>query len=258
MLRFLWLLLLLPFLPRPRSRRMAPWRGTAFAHRGLHGNGVPENTLTAFRRAAEAGFGSELDVRLSRDGVPVVFHDETLLRMAGREALLSELTLEALKALPLPGGERIPTLEEVLKAIAGRVPLLIELKHGRDDRALCRETAALLSGYPGDVLLESFHPPLLWRMGRLAPERPRGLLLARPLCRCLERLGPGGAALEEGLLPWLIGRADFISAAVPPQRPPRPGRRVRALWTVRDEAVFEECLRRGDLPIFEGFVPERR
>ena len=60
------------------------------------------------------------------------------------------------------------------------------------------------------------------------------------------------------LLPWLIGRADFISAAVPPQRHPRPGRRVRALWTVRDEETCAECLDRGDMPIFEGFMPERR
>ena len=250
----LLLLLLLPFLPRPRAPRMEAWRGTAFAHRGLHGGGIPENTLSAFRRAAEAGLGIELDVRLSRDGCPMVFHDDTLKRMAGRGEAPEALTRAELQALKLPGGERIPTLEEALDA-AGRAPLLIELKHGPKDAALCRAVAERLAARGGRVLLESFRPAILRRMRRLAPGCPRGLLLPRQVCGVLARLGPAGAALQEGLVPWLLCRPDFIAAAMPPGRVPRPGRRVRALWTIRNEADCAECLVRGHLPIFEGFTP---
>src|SRR5690606_2438536 len=99
------------------------------AHRGLHGPGVPENTLPAFRAAIAAGYGIELDVQPARDGTPLVFHDSGLRRMAGIDAPVSSLSVAEAAAYPLLGTTHgIPTLEEVLALVAGRVPVLIEVK----------------------------------------------------------------------------------------------------------------------------------
>ena len=121
----LWLLL--------HGRRNGPgWErldGFRYAHRGLHGPGVPENSLAAFRRAAEAGYGAELDVRLTKDGRLAVIHDATLDRVCGVSGRAAELTAAALSALRLEGTEeRIPFLEEVAPLFAGRAPLIVELK----------------------------------------------------------------------------------------------------------------------------------
>jgi len=154
----LWL-----FLIAPRARRAAvkPFlRG--YAHRGLWGQGVPENSLTAFRLAAEQGFAIELDVQLSSDGEVMVFHDYTLTRMCKTEQKLADLSAADLGALKLDGtDEGIPTLREVLTVVAGRVPLLIELKGENGNVSLCPRVAAALEGYEGEWCVESFNPLLL-------------------------------------------------------------------------------------------------
>ena len=140
---------------RPRGRKPADERLLRpYAHRGLHGDGVPENSLEAFRLACEAGYGIELDVQTARDGTVVVFHDYNLSRMTGKDALLSELDLSELKSLRLYGTqESIPTLREVLDLVDGRVPILVELKGESLDTSLCAPVAEML-------------PP------RTAPQRP--------------------------------------------------------------------------------------
>ena len=101
-----------------------------FAHRGLHGDGIPENSLAAFRRACEAGYGIELDVHLTADEKLVVFHDDTLTRMCGTDGTPEEKTLAELQELSLAGtDERIPSFDEVLALVSGRVPLIVELKY---------------------------------------------------------------------------------------------------------------------------------
>ena len=100
-----------------------------YAHRGLHDDSAPENSLQAFENACRAGYGIELDVQLSRDGVVMVFHDYSLLRMTGCDKKLSELDATELTALSLKNtAETIPTFEQVLSLVDGRVPLLVELK----------------------------------------------------------------------------------------------------------------------------------
>lgn len=106
-----------------------PFVSTKYAHRGLHDKELPENSLAAFGAAVDRGFGIELDVRLTKDGVLVVFHDDTLTRMCGVDKRVSELTLDEIKELKLAGSEYgVPTLEEFLDCVGGKVPLLIELK----------------------------------------------------------------------------------------------------------------------------------
>lgn len=103
------------------------------AHRGLHaaGKGVPENSLPAFRAAAEAGYAIELDVHRASDGTLVVFHDHDLRRMTGARGTVERMDFRSLRRLRLGGTAcTIPLLREVLECVGGRVPLLIELKNG--------------------------------------------------------------------------------------------------------------------------------
>ena len=153
------------------------------AHRALHdvARGRPENSRAAIRAAIDAGYGIEIDLQLSRDGVPMVFHDETLERLTPREGWLCDLTAAELAEIPLKGGdETIPTLAEVLDLVAGRAPLLIELKDqtlrmAESDGRLEQATARALASYDGPVALMSFNPHMIARMATLAPGLPRGL-----------------------------------------------------------------------------------
>ena len=121
-----------------------------YAHRGLHGDGIPENSLAAFARACEEGYGIELDVHLARDGRVVVFHDDTLVRMTGRDGKISDYTADELANITLADTtEKIPTFSEVLALVNGRVPLLVELKGESTDVSLCEKVAALLRDYQG-------------------------------------------------------------------------------------------------------------
>ena len=129
-------LILFILAPSRRRRRMAAWKGVSFAHRGLHGEGAAENTMTAFERACAAGVGIELDVQLTKDGELVVFHDDDLKRMTGDPRRVDEVDLAELQALDLPYGEHIPRFEGVLARIDGRVPLLVELKNGKRNAEL--------------------------------------------------------------------------------------------------------------------------
>ena len=118
-----------------------------YAHRGLHGRGVPENSPEAFELACRAGYGIELDVQLSADGEVMVFHDYTLIRMTGKEGKLCERTAAELGAICLGESDQtIPTFAQVLALVNGRVPLLVELKGESTDSSLCPKVAELLAG----------------------------------------------------------------------------------------------------------------
>ena len=124
----LYLFLIAPASKRPDDRAL---RGWLYAHRGLHdGNrDVPENSLEAFRRAAEAGYGVELDVQLTRDGMLVVHHDASLKRVCGVDKAIGSLSYDELCKIPLPDGSRVPLFSEVLALVDGRVPMIVEVKH---------------------------------------------------------------------------------------------------------------------------------
>lgn len=158
---------------------MKPFTTRYFAHRGLHDAkaGVPENSMTAFRRAAETGYGIEMDVRLTADGQAVLFHDDTLERLLGCTGRIEDYTYEQLSFFPILGSEeRIPLLKDVLDMVQGRVPLLIEIKMDRLDLSVCEETARLLDSYEGDYCVESFHPYVLYWFRLNCPLVARGQL----------------------------------------------------------------------------------
>ena len=133
-----------------------------YAHRGLHDikNGIPENSLAAFRLSAEAGYGTEFDIQLSRDGQVVVFHDDDLRRVCGVDARVDSLDYDELKKLRLLGtDEYIPLFTEVLDVFMGTTaPLIVELKTGRRNDELCDKAIKNLTGCDGIFCFESFNP----------------------------------------------------------------------------------------------------
>ncbi len=161
-------------------RQKAPFAGRNFAHRGLHerDKSVPENSLKAFDRACQNGYGMELDVQLTRDGQVVVFHDDTLDRVCGVKGRVDDYTFSELQKFPLCGtAERIPLFSDVLNTVRGRGPIICELKTaGKKNRELCRKTYALLASYGGDVCVESFDPRIVTWFRFHAPELLRGQL----------------------------------------------------------------------------------
>lgn len=234
--------------------------GRAFAHRGLHTKDAvaPENSMAAFLRAKEQGFGVELDVQLTRDGTVVVFHDPSLLRMTGADRLLSDCTWDELSALRLSDGtEAIPTFLAVLEALDGAVPLIVELKPVKQYPLLCEKTLALLNEYAGDFCVESFDPRIVRWFYRHAPHILRGQLT-----------GPyRNWRKKHGVLPSLAMYSGWFHVLSHPQflaygGSPRPlcywlfrwfGMTVR--WTVISEEEYHSLLPEYDAIIFEQFLP---
>lgn len=156
-----------------------PFIGRHYAHRGLFDNSsnAPENSLAAFQKAVDAGYGIELDVQLSKDNKLVVFHDATLKRMCGAEGKVWDYTLEELKEFRLLGSDQqIPTFEEFLGLVQGKVPFILEYKLDRAQTVVCQLANKVLDSYNGVYCIESFHPlALLWyRFNR--PDVLRGQL----------------------------------------------------------------------------------
>lgn len=154
------------------------------AHRGYHNKaeGVVENSLSAFAAAIAARYPIELDLQLSRDGVAMVFHDDTLDRLTSETGPVGARDAAELEKMGLKGGtDRIATLATVLKQVNGAVPLLIELKDqhgamGETDGALETATLRALDDYRGPVALMSFNPHMVAKVAELSPDIPRGLI----------------------------------------------------------------------------------
>ena len=249
------------FLVAPGSstrRQRAPFDGRSFAHRGLHSEdkSIPENSLEAFRLAAAAGYGVELDVQLSKDGQVVVFHDDTLDRVCGVHARVEEKSFAELKLFRLCGTEqRIPLLTEVLDVIRGRGPLIVELKNGSRNRELCEKTYAILSEYEGQVCIESFNPRIVrWFRfhardlvrGQLATtvadygdavSKPTAFLLSRCLLNFLSR--PQFIAYRIGRRPPIVRLSEALGA-------------MRFGWTAHNSRAE----RGRDAVIFEFYRPQ--
>lgn len=153
------------------------------AHRGYHDKTGrrPENSLAAFRAAIDAGYGIELDVQLTEDGEAIVFHDDTLERLTAKTGPVKALTAAALCQITfLDNDQTLPSLSQVLELVAGRVPLLIEIKDQLDTMLpgsglLEQAVAKALAHYQGPVAVMSFNPHCIAEMARIAPDVPRGI-----------------------------------------------------------------------------------
>lgn len=254
------------FMIMPRiwgSPKKAPHMGVYYAHRGLFDNkaSIPENSMKAFKRAVEAGYGIELDVQLTKDGVPVIFHDFTLERMCGVGGKLENMTYEQLQRLSLlQTQEKIPKLQEVLDMVAGQVPLIIELKIEWTNLALCPALHSLLKDYKGVYCIESFNPLALLWYRRNHSEIMRGQLSTN------FRIDGNYKNLLYFFLTHLltncVTRPDFIAYNC--RFKTEPGRRIcrrfyknlAVAWTVRSQKQLDSLKKDFDLFIFESFIPQ--
>ena len=229
-----------------------------YAHRGLWGGEIPENSLAAFALAAEKGYAIELDVQLSADGEVMVFHDYTLDRMCGVQGKLSERTAAELSTLALSGtDETIPTLRQVLEVVAGRVPLLVELKGESTQNGVCAPVAALLDDYHGAYCVESFNPILLgwWKKNR--PQVVRGLLVTDLLRSKREGSRVQNIALTLRLLNFLC-RPQFLAWDLKWKHRLADAVLLKLFgvasfcFTAQDHDIYTRVLSEGTAPIFDS------
>lgn len=243
--------------------QMEALRNSAYAHRGLHGNGIPENSMAAFRAAMEGGYGIELDVHLMRDGRLAVIHDTSLKRTAGADIRIEDLTAAELANYPLDGTkETIPLLSQVLELNARKAPLIIELKSERNNyAALTKAACDLMDSYQGPYCVESFDPRCIAWLAKHRPDIVRGQLAENfvanphsPLPLFLKFV------LTHQLENFLI-RPDFVAYKFS-DRKTLGNLLVRKLWgaqgvtwTLKSQKDFDTAVAEGWLPIFEGFRP---
>ena len=223
------------------------------AHRGYHdlNRTVWENTLSAFSRAAEAGFAIECDLQYTADAIPVVFHDDDLKRLCGVEGDVRARTAGELGLLAIGGtADRIPTLNQLLHLVKGRVPLVLELKGRKgDDDGFAMAVLDAIEDYDGPVALMSFDHWLLKDLKALGTSRPLGLTAegARPENFAVHeeamRLGLDFISYHYGHLP-----NDFIS------KERDLGKQI-ITWTVRDDEARTITALNADQMTFEGFDP---
>ena len=235
------------------NKPVAPWLcERPYAHRGLHGAGAPENSRSAFQAAITAGIGIELDVRLSRDGFAVVFHDADLARMTGIAVPVAKRTVADLATMRLAGSaDRIETLAQTLSFIAGRAPVLIELKTDGNPHVAARLSLSVrhaLEGYRGLAAVMSFDPAVARWFGAHAPRVARGLVVG-------EMRGLQGMLRLRLCL--RVGRPHFLACDLSTLSS-RIVRTVRArgmpvlAWTVRSDAEEIRARAMSDQIIFEN------
>ena len=262
LLGFLYFYMLMPAVGKRPDK--TPFTGVLYAHRGLHDNKTeaPENSLAAFQKAVDAGFGMELDIQLTKDGIPVVFHDFDLKRVCGIEGKVSDYTLEQLKEFRLfASNEQIPTLSQVLKLVDGKVPLIVEFKGNSMDVSLCPVADEILSKYKGVYCVESFNPMMVAWYKKHREEIFRGQLSEKFFTNGKKNLLN---FMLQHLLGNFLGRPDFIAYKCTDYK--AVARRLccnlfsatGVTWTIRSEEELKEMKKHFEIFIFEGFIPTQK
>ncbi|MBR1598802.1 MAG: hypothetical protein IJ661_07830 [Lachnospiraceae bacterium] len=225
---------------------------------------IPENSMPAFERAVASGYGIELDTQTTKDGRLVVFHDETLYRMCGVDKKLYECTYEELMKYGLAGTDyRIPLFSDVLKAVGGRVPLIVEIKSEGNWLRTTRMTAEQLDAYRGIYCVESFHPLVVRWFRKNRPDVLRGQLSTNFFRSTLKRAWYENIILTNLMLNFL-SRPDFVAYNYRYRNQPsfwlcrHLFNVVSAAWTVRSEAVLKRVSKVFDVIIFDSFIPGER
>lgn len=237
-----------------------PFKNRHYAHRGLHDNrtSAPENSLKAFELAVEAGYGIEMDVQLTKDDIPVIFHDKTLKRMCGKDGYVWDYTFEELQQNTLADStERIPTFEEVLKLVDGKVPLIIEYKMDRPTVKVCELGNQLLSNYKGVYCIESFHPKAVKWYRKNRPEIVRGQL-SMDFSKDEKYNAPYFVVMTY-LLSNFITRPDFIAynykdEHILSRRICKKLGGLSVAYTIKSQEAYEKVKDKFDLFIFDSFI----
>lgn len=226
------------------------------AHKGLHDKTHPENSLSAFERAINAGYPIELDIQMIADGTIVVFHDDSLSRLTDNDGYLKFLNKADLELLTLSGSkEKIPTFEEALAFINGRVPVLIEIKNQGKVGDLEKKVIEILSEYKGQFAVQAFNPFVLEYFYKHAPSIPRGQLagyLNHMKLSFFKRFA------MKRMVGNKISHPDFI-AFEGKHLPNRFVRKYKHLpliaWTTKSQSEYLKVVKHCDNVIFEGFEP---
>jgi glycerophosphoryl diester phosphodiesterase len=239
--------------PPPAVDKVAWIRGGLFAHRGLHGAGAMENSPRAFVAAIERGFGIECDIQLSADGQAMVFHDWEVDRLTAESGPVVQYSAAHLGAIRLGDtGDCIPTLRQVLEQVAGRVPLLIEVKSKRELQvpAICHAVQSALEGYRGHYAVMSFDPRVPRWFAEHSPPTVRGLVVTQENDNGLAGRLRRHAALWHARPDFLAyDIRDLPSSFAAAQR--HRGLPV-ATWTVRSGELLDRAAVHADAPIAEG------
>lgn len=258
-LLYLWLIM-----PRVINKPdMTPFRGHLYAHRGLHDNktDAPENSLKAFAKAVEAGYGIELDIQLTKDGEAVVFHDGTLKRICGVEGYVSDYTFEELQQFTLcESDERIPKFTEVLKLVDGKVPLIVEFKGEKLNTDLCPVADKILKDYKGVYCMESFNPLMVAWYRKNRNEVVRGQLSHKFFTQ--DKRSARNFLLQNLLLNF-YAKPDFIAyewsdhSALSRVLCAKLYKITSVAWTIKSEEDLRIAGDYFDLFIFDSFVPTK-
>ena len=241
--------------PRMKGKpNMSAFDGKVFAHRGMFGGKEMENSIDAFKKAVENGYGIELDVQLSSDGQAVVFHDASLLRLFGENKPVDSLTADELAEYG------IPTLKEALEVIDGNVPVIVELKCESRDVSIAPITAEVLDEYQGDYCVESFNPFVMKWYKDCRPDVIRGQLSG---CHLTEGKKSINHFMLENLMFNFISRPDFI-AYDHKSRAKISLALCRKLfnvpvfaWTIKTSEEWSNCADKFDAYICEG-LPKKK
>ena len=260
--------LIRPNLPK---RDITPLMGRDYAHRGYWNTNDPgeenrpENSLAGFRAAVEKDYGIELDVHLTKDGHLVVHHDDSLKRLTGVDIRIADSTLAEIRACKLPNGEPVPTYDEVLDTVAGRIPMIVEVKvENRNHDALSKAVYKRMQRYDGPWCMESFDPRAVKWFRMNAPEIIRGQL-------AFDSAGKGKNFKEwtrnlyiASMLQNFLARPDFIAfSASSVKWHSLPIHLLRLMkpwfvaWTVRSQADMDKWRGQWDLQIFEKFEAKK-
>lgn len=259
----LYFLAIMPRMSRRGSRDK--FTGVYYAHRGLHDNtsDAPENSMKAFQKAVKAGYGIEMDVQLSKDLVPVLFHDFTLERACGRPGRVCDYTYEELQEFSLFGSkERIPKFEDVLSMVGGKVPLIVEIKMEWMNLAVCPAADRLLRDYKGTYCIESFHPAVLLWYRRYHNDVVRGQL-SDGFVKSGEYKGLQYWMMQNLLLNWMT-KPDFIAYNhkyadnLSRMLCRKLYRHLAVAWTVKSQQVMDEAEKEFDIFIFDSFIPKKQ
>ncbi len=256
-------LYVLSVMGRTGNQNLRKLQGWAYAHRGLHGDGVPENSMEAFRRAKAAGYGAELDVHLLADGNLAVIHDSLLFRTTGAQGTVEELTTQQLKDYRLEKTEQtIPQLQEVLELFAGEAPLIIELKAVNNNVAqLCQAACRMLEDYRGAYCMESFDPRCVSWLRKNRPDVLRGQLTENYFATQNSKLSWVLKFLLKNQMLNFITMPDFVAYRYKDRKTVsnwicRKFWNVQGVtWTVKNREEFDTAVSEGWLPIFEDFSP---
>ncbi|MCQ2770791.1 MAG: hypothetical protein MJ236_03215 [Clostridia bacterium] len=230
-----------------------------FAHRGLFGGDIPENSMAAFKEAVNNGYGIELDVHVTTDNVAVISHDDSLKRMFGIDKEIEKCTYEEICDATLPNGEKIPLFTDFLKFIDGQVPLMVELKCSKTDKRVAQVCAPILKEYKGEYCVESFNPIVVGEYRKLDKKVLCGQLAGweKPKTKpSFKNRATFFGAYH--MLFNFISRPDFVSFQYE-HRNELAFNICKALgsyisiWTINTPDKNQECIKRNEVSIFQDF-----